>query len=230
MFVMLNYMSNTIGQRFKSLRDSRGFTQSQISDKTGLSITYISKFENDDYENPRKSTIESMAKALGVHSSDILYDKNDLPQNIVIDNGKQRPPNAVDAPRFTPNDIPVVGLAKAGRGGFFGEDCLPVQDWSKKVHRPESITDPHAYAIIIEGDSMEPMASKGDMFLCETNKSPKNGDRVVVQKNDGEVMAKLFYDDGKHIVLKSMNQKYEPIVLARDEIRAVHVVRWVKYK
>lgn len=214
---------NSISEKIKYFRSLKGFKNYRELAKAcvGVSQEYLYLIEKGETTNVGLDKLESIAKALGITILDLLSD---------VDSKKQRPTNAIDAPRYTPYDIPVVGLAKAGRGGFFGDDGLPANEWSRKIHRPEDVKDPHAYAVEIDGDSMEPLARKGDHFLCETDKKARNGDLVVVQTHNDEVMAKLFFDDGKHIVLKSMNSNYEPIVLAHDQIRAIHVVKWVKKK
>lgn len=170
---------SSISAKIKHFRALKGFRDYRALAKacTDVSQEYLYKIEKGEMTNIGLEKLESIAKALGITVLDLLSD---------VDLKNQRPPNAIDAPKYTPYDIPVVGLAKAGRGGFFGDNGLPVNEWSRKIHRPEDVKDPHAYAVEIDGDSMEPLARKGDHFLCETDKKARNGDLVVVQTKTAE--------------------------------------------
>ncbi|MEB8638187.1 helix-turn-helix transcriptional regulator [Bacillus cereus] len=52
------------GQYLKSLRKARGFTQGELAEKSGVSVSYISKIENGKDEPPSEDTCIKLAKAL----------------------------------------------------------------------------------------------------------------------------------------------------------------------
>ena len=222
-----------LSKKIRYCRKLQNLTQEDLARLAGLTKDYISKIERGEHTNPRRETLEVLAKALKIEISDFFIDapldKNlsNENKNLVRDNW---PPGAVPAPSYTPDDIPIVGLARAGKGGFFGADGLPVTDWDKKTHRPDDVDDPNAYALRIDGDSMEPFLRKGHTALCVTDKEPAPGDYVVVQLNSDEVMIKEYTSDGKAIVLKSINPLHAPIVLQPSQVRAIHPVVWIKRK
>jgi len=212
----------TLGEKIRYFRESKNLSQSGLARLSDLSNDYMNKIELDKVANVGLQKIESIATALGVSILDLIDSK-------VADSRYHRPPNAIDAPDYTPFDIPVVGLAKAGKGGFFGDDGLPISGQaSRMIHRPDDVKDQYAYAVQVDGDSMEPFIRKGHFLLCETDKEPKNGDYVVVHLHDGQVMVKEYKHDGVAIVLKSINPLHDPIVLAPQDVRAIHVVHWIK--
>lgn len=61
-----------IAKKVREFRDDRRLTQKQLADKSGLSTNYISRIERADV-TISIDTLEKLAKALKVNSSDILH-------------------------------------------------------------------------------------------------------------------------------------------------------------
>jgi transcriptional regulator with XRE-family HTH domain len=51
--------------RLKAIRERRGLTQEQLAEKSGVSRTYLARLETGR-QDPTLSTLEKLAKALGV--------------------------------------------------------------------------------------------------------------------------------------------------------------------
>ena len=60
----------TIGQRIRTFRKRIGMTQQELSDKTGISVQSIRKYESDRMV-PKSQNLQSISKTLGVSPSDI---------------------------------------------------------------------------------------------------------------------------------------------------------------
>lgn len=60
-----------IGSNIRTLRDSRGMTQSELSDKTGLTVKSISEIENG-HNQIRSENIKLFAAALGCTEIEII--------------------------------------------------------------------------------------------------------------------------------------------------------------
>jgi len=61
----------TIGQNIKKLRESRGWSQSQLGEKIGKTRTAIWQYEHDKTV-PRMGAIEDLASVFGVSKSEIV--------------------------------------------------------------------------------------------------------------------------------------------------------------
>src|SRR5512146_949726 len=85
--------------------------------------------------------------------------------------------------------VPLIGFAEAGAGGFFDDGGFPVGKGWEEIAFP-SVTDEHAYALEISGDSMKPAYRSGDVIIVSPGAAVRKGDRVVVKTRDGEVMVK----------------------------------------
>ena len=125
-----------------------------------------------------------------------------------------------------PRRIPLLGLAQAGGNGFFDDAGFPVGGSWDEVSLPE-IGDPHAYALEISGDSMEPVFRDGDMVVISPAAPIRRGDRVVLRTAAGEVMAKqLARRSAKRIELKSLNPEHRDRSFDLMEVAWMHRVIW----
>jgi phage repressor protein C with HTH and peptisase S24 domain len=122
--------------------------------------------------------------------------------------------------------IPLIGLAQAGSEGFFDDGGYPVGGSWDEVSLPE-IGDPHAYALEIAGDSMEPVLRDGDTVVVSPAAPIRRGDRVVCRTNAGEVMAKqLARRSAKRLDLKSLNPDHRDRSFDLSEVAWVHRIIW----
>jgi transcriptional regulator with XRE-family HTH domain len=64
----------SIGTRIIQLRNQKGLSQQQLSDRTGLAASYISRIENRHLE-PRPHTLRKIASGLGVPVSEIFQER-----------------------------------------------------------------------------------------------------------------------------------------------------------
>ena len=125
-----------------------------------------------------------------------------------------------------PRRIPLLGLAQAGGDGFFDDAGFPVGGGWDEMSLPE-IGDPHAYALEISGDSMEPVLRDGDTVVLSPAAPIRRGDRVVARTNAGEVLAKqLARRSAKRIELKSLNPAHRDRSFDLSEIAWVHRIIW----
>ncbi|HEC16010.1 MAG TPA: XRE family transcriptional regulator [Sedimenticola sp.] len=82
-FICMENLTVQIGLRMRAARKSRGMTQSEISQKTGLDQAYISRLENGTAEGS-PAQILSIARAIGVPIAQ-LYDDQDETAKKVAD-------------------------------------------------------------------------------------------------------------------------------------------------
>lgn len=60
-----------LAQRIKNLRNRKGFSQEELSEKTGLSLRTVQRVENGETE-PRGDTLKRLALAFGVSADEIV--------------------------------------------------------------------------------------------------------------------------------------------------------------
>ncbi len=122
--------------------------------------------------------------------------------------------------------VPLLGFAEAGAGGYFDDGGFPAGEGWDEIAFP-AVTDEHAYALEVSGQSMEPAYRDGDVILVAPSAPIRRGDRVVVRTRSGEVMAKeLKRRTTKSIELKSLNAQHADRTLAAADVLWIARILW----
>jgi phage repressor protein C with HTH and peptisase S24 domain len=122
--------------------------------------------------------------------------------------------------------VPLLGFAKAGVGGYFDDGGFPVGEGWDEIAFP-ALSDPHAYALKISGQSMEPAYRDGDVIVVSPAAPVRRGDRVVVKTTGGEVMAKeLKRTTPKTVELKSLNAQHADRTIAAADVLWIARILW----
>ena len=123
-----------------------------------------------------------------------------------------------DNERLAVPRVPVIGLAQAGRAGFFDDAGYPVSAGWGTVDFT-NLGDANARAFKICGDSREPVLCEGDIVIVSPNAAILPGDRVVAKTNRHEILAKeLVKTSVSEVRLQSINVVHSEIVLLRAEV------------
>jgi len=205
-----------IWRALDTLAAEHGMSASGLAKRSGLDATTFnpSKRRMPDGRARWPST-ESLAKVLDATGAS-------LETFTALVTGAQRAVSSVRPPRR----IPLLGLAQAGQDGFFDDAGFPVGGSWDEVGLPE-VGDPHAYALEIAGDSMEPVFRDGDMVVVSPSAPIRRGDRVVAKTLAGEVMAKqLARRSAKRVELKSLNPAHRDRNFDLSEIAWLHRIIW----
>ena len=122
--------------------------------------------------------------------------------------------------------VPLLGFAEAGSGGYFDDGGFPVGKGWDEVGLP-NVSDEHAYALEISGDSMKPAYRDGDVIIVSPGSPIRRGDRVVVKTRDGEVMVKeLKRRTAKTLELQSINPAHADRTLSPDDVEWIARIVW----
>lgn len=123
-------------------------------------------------------------------------------------------------------NIPLVGQAQAGKHGYFDDAGYPTGAGWDEIPFP-GLGDPHAYAVEINGESMEPVFRDGDIVIVAPQANIRRGDRVVVKTKGGEVMVKqLRRRSARAIEVQSLNPAHEDRTLMVEDVEWIARVVW----
>jgi len=117
---------------------------------------------------------------------------------------------------------PVISWASAGYGTVYDDLGGFMDEYVETDCR-----DPNKYALIVEGDSMEPIFRPGDRIVIAPNEQPQNGDIVVARLVEkGEVLFKLYHETSTgQVRLTSYNANLYPAIdRKKTEFRFIHPV------
>jgi len=122
--------------------------------------------------------------------------------------------------------VPLIGFAQAGADGFFDDGGYPVGGSWDEVGLPD-VADPHAYALEITGQSMEPVYRDGDVVIVSPAAPVRRGDRVVARTRPGEVMAKeLARRSARRLELRSFNLEHPSYSFELTDLAWMHRIVW----
>ncbi len=197
---------DTIAERY-------GYSASGLAKKSGLDPTSFNPSKRSGPDGrPRWPTMESIARLLQA-SGATVEEFSEL-----LAGKKGQPPKL--------RQIPLLGLAKAGKGGFFDDSGFPAGNGWDEIDVP-GVTDPNAYALEITGDSMMPVYREGDIIIVSPSASARKGDRVVVRTSDGQVMAKILQrQTSKTLELASFNPAHTTRVLDMKDVDWLARIMW----
>ena len=139
---------------------------------------------------------------------------------------KAFPGLSITPPPLGARRVPIVSWAAAGAAKDFQDLATQIDEYVDTSSR-----DPNAFAVFIEGDSMECKFYAGDRIIFAPNLEPRNGDAVIAKLTDGRVLFKWFHrtgPEGKRIRLSSENQNYAPLEFSQEELIFVYPAWEVK--
>ena len=194
-----------------SLARRHDLSASGLARAAGLDPTTFNKSKRIGPDGrPRWPSTESLAKSLQATGETL--------EDFVLQMSR--------AGRTFSRPIPLLGLAQAGREGFFDDAGFPVGTGWDEIPFPE-VADEHAYALEISGDSMAPVYRDGDRIVVAPSASLRRGDRVVLKTQTGEVMAKqLVRMTAQRVELKSLNVEYEDRNFLLPDVVFIHRIIW----
>lgn len=201
-----------IGDKIRKLRKDNKLTLKELSNKTKISISFISDIENKR-RNPSIDTLRVIAKAFDIKTSELLEDKIYL---------KELTPINADSDFTT---IPILGSIRAGQP-IWAEDNLqgymPIMTNNLKK-------DSIYFGLKVKGDSMNLEFEEGTILVIEKTPCIENGEIGVVRINGFEATVKKIVINNEMITLIPMSNNPEHIPqmynLKTDDIEIIGKVK-----
>jgi phage repressor protein C with HTH and peptisase S24 domain len=188
------------GEVLRDFRKAHKLTQEELAKVLDIDRTYLARLEMG-HKTPSSRLQADIKEALARFADDHRLEQRQSGPPMIRDHAYGL--------RIRSRDIPVVSWAAAGAAKDY-QDLATQIDETVASH----VTDPNAFAVILEGDSMEPEFHPGDRVVVAPNVEARTGDAALVKLTDGRVLFKWFHrtgPEGKMIRLKSENEHYAPM-------------------
>jgi len=189
---LTNFNMSPALEPLASIRGQLGLTQHDLAEKLGISRQHLSKLENSQ---------KPLSPKLARRVTEVWRQ---------LGSSNAGPLNAIRA-------IPVRSWAQAGIGGDFDE--LPL-DWQKQV--ATDCPDERAFAVEIQGDSMEPKFFPGDIAVLMPSHQPRNGNLVVARLESEGTVFKVFtareHSPARVCSFTSYNPVFQPIEVSEGNV------------
>ena len=154
-------LEHILSERLRTGRIRLGLTQQGLADLTGFSLSAIGNWESCQ-NAPSPAKLGVLAEKLGV-SIDYLLGHDTGPGTRPL-RGEQ-PAVAGSQPKMEIFQVPIVAWAQAG-------NLVAYTDLDASWHEFTATTcrDENCFAVTIEGDSMEPKYSAGDIAVADAER------------------------------------------------------------
>ncbi|MFC1485660.1 XRE family transcriptional regulator [Candidatus Latescibacterota bacterium] len=201
----------------REFRKKAKMTQGELAHKANINQAFLSDIERGK-SNPSIQTLKNIAVALNISISQLL----DGPDTMTI-------PGLGEVHRYDSGDvIPLLGKIPAGSWRDW-EDSYPAGFAEEYVPRYD-LKGKHIFAIRVDGDSMEPELSNGDILVVDPEKAfqPRKGGRIgVVKCDDGYQIRRVhIINSGNSYLLEPMNKAYEPEVVPVTGTTIFKIMEW----
>jgi SOS-response transcriptional repressor LexA len=209
------------GQNLKNIRNIKKMTMDEVVSKINkkyegiihINKGNLSKWENNKSE-PMLSTVNILADFYGICIDDLVSGNfyNENIQDIIEVYNKLEPPRQTKVYNFAESELKeqhyveeqtdeILGLAAAGE---------PIDG-----QQPVPLVGVETVKLLVNGDSMEPKYSTGDVIEYQPQPELENGELGVFAVNGG-VTIKRFRRNGD-VRLGSLNKKYDDIIIKETD-------------
>ena len=204
----------TIGERIKSLRESKRITQTELAEKLGTTKQNIYKYENGIITNIPSDKIELMAKCFEVSPGYIMgwEDENEL-DDLSILMEKYDNIRPIKLKRF-----PLLGEIACGQPIFADED--------RESYIMADMDIRADFCLRAKGDSMiNARIYDGDVVFIREMPMVDNGDIAAVIIEDEATLQRVYYYPEKNkLMLVAENPAFEPLVYIGEELNYIRIL------
>jgi len=207
-------MSTSTQLRVKELLRQKGWTTKVLSEKTGMSESYLTHIKNGT-RRWNEDSLRKLANAFEISPIDLFAERRQRTDNIE---------SSVSMPDQSQVELKVQVVPVVGEIPFnpspYNNQLMQVTTGYKDVFVPVlNSADEAIFALCIENNGMAPHFVKGDYLIISPAVWTRSGDVAAVEYgNDTPVKAimQVTYTED-FIVLESVNHKQSPIALVRGK-------------
>lgn len=187
--------------RIAELRLKKGLSQKAFGKAIGAAQNTVCNWENGNRQ-PDNEKLTIIANYFNVSVDYLLGNtqKNNASENKGV-------------------KIPVLGDIAAGIPITAIQDIIDYEEITEEMAATGEF-----FALRVNGDSMEPKISKGDVVIVRQQSDCDNGDTAVVLINGDTATLKRIKKRPEGIMLVSTNPNYEPMFYSNREINDLPVI------
>lgn len=204
--------------RLKKAMTYRNMKQVDLCNKSGIDKALISNYLSGKYK-AKQDKLHKLAIALDVSEGWLMGYDVDMDRDWLPDNLEDLSDIKIDNARYIETTtktvkIPLLGKVPAGIPIEAIEEILGYEEI------PASMLNggENYFALKIDGDSMFPDYKTGDIIIIRQQPDCNSGDDCIVMVNGDDATFKRVVKQEKSIILKPLNNEYEPYYFNEYEI------------
>lgn len=188
--------------RLTELRNIKNMSQKELSQKSGLSQSYIAMLEKGE-RNLNYKTMQQLAQALNINPQDLISDNPVNPDSVSI--------KIIDAVACCGTGIEAL------QENVVGTWDIPLQKYRDfSTAKPENV-----FMLQVEGDSMTPTLNSGDWALADTSQNYISSDGLYLIRMASGLAVKRIQSGLNDITIKSDNPAYKDITASVGEVAII---------
>lgn len=210
--VSCNIFGMKIGERIRSARERLGISQSDVARRLGIRPQSVQAWEAGS-TSPRRNHIPGLCDILGVSKQWLEFGFE-----IEFAGPAQKDSNVVSTTiQLRHKSVPIISWVHAGEL-HEAADPFPA-GYADDYIQPSVSVGSHAFALKLEGNSMEPDYREGDLVIVDPDSPVFSGNFVVARKiaTNEATFKKYVVDAGKHYLMP-LNRQYDKIEMDHDWI------------
>ncbi|HYF46704.1 MAG TPA: LexA family transcriptional regulator, partial [Acidimicrobiales bacterium] len=231
--------NETLGRLIARLRREHKLSQAQLVIKTNVILrargekpitrSWLSKVENDRFEQPDREWLEAIAGAFGIPAEPLLsaagyrVDRLPIPQRDPLDLIRE------GLARLERQDRRPLVLRETGRVAYAGDAAtVEGETWT---YLPEAGQEDHDYGVlVVEGDCLEPDVQPGWRAVVDYTLAPdaQHGDYVYATIDGAPSFRRLEYVGGVPFLVA--NKHHDPVPVDGERVRINGLVRHWTWK
>lgn len=211
-------LEDTFANRLKKALDYNNMRPIDLANKTKISKAQICNYLKGTYK-AKQDKLYIIAKALDVSEAWLMGYDVDMDREWFTDNKEDLTNITIDNARYIETTtktvkIPILGKVPAGVPIEAIEDIIGYEEIPASMLRDGN----NYFSLKIDGDSMYPDYKTGDIIIIRQQNDCNSGDDCVVMVNGDDATFKRVVKQEKSIILKPLNNEYEPYYFDEYEI------------
>jgi repressor LexA len=211
-------LEDTFANRLKKALDYNNMRPIDLANKTKISKAQICNYLKGTYK-AKQDKLYIIAKALDVSEAWLMGYDVDMDREWFPDNKEDLTNITIDNARYIETTtktvkIPIFGKVPAGVPIEAIEDIIGYEEIPASMLRDGN----NYFSLKIDGDSMYPDYKTGDIIIIRQQNDCNSGDDCVVMVNGDDATFKRVVKQEKSIILKPLNNEYEPYYFDEYEI------------
>lgn len=208
-------IEDTFANRLRKALDYNNMKPSELANKTGINKSLISNYLSGTFK-AKQDKLTIIAETLGVSEAwlmgyDVDMDREWIEEDAHLDNVSY-----YIASNTKTIKIPILGKVPAGVPIEAIEDILGYEDIPADMVK----NGVRYFALKVNGDSMYPDYRTGDIIIIRQQPDCESGDDCVVMVNGDDATFKRVIKQENSIILKPLNNEYEPYYFNEYDIMA----------
>lgn len=221
------------------MRDRRGLPEGptliKFAKALGATVEELLEGVDPDYDEVRGRAVRDQFAKLGIRSAAALIDagvaptENEMSEGTIDLLARDADPIDDDVSNYIRNDIPIIQEGEASPNGLTWDAGDPKTSEVERLSRPYDFREKGAYAVVLRGDSMEPILKRGMRLIMSVTQPVADGDIAYVQMKNRERLVKIATRVTDGWLLTSANPAHPPRQVHVSEIEHIHKVAWVRF-